>query len=82
MPELTFRHNGGSSMSGSKQSSYKSNTRSQAQSIFKEKYDKNIEKYLNTINYNRYNIRKNVSNAIGQLMSPEFTTSKDRRFDL
>jgi hypothetical protein len=82
VPEITFRHNGSSSVTHSKHSSPQSIAISQTKSIFKEKYDNNIEKYLSTITYNRYNKRKNVSSGVGSLMSPESTTAKDRRFDL
>jgi hypothetical protein len=83
VPEITFRHNGPSSVSYSKHSSPQSFAISQTKSIFKEKYDNNIEKYLSTITtYNRYNKRKNVSSGVGSLMSPESTGTKDRRFNL
>lgn len=79
---LTFRQNGiGSSMSKeSKQSSLHSHSKSNA-SIFQERYDKNIEQYMNSLE-NRYNNRKNMSSNLNQLMSPHYTSTKRRDYEL
>lgn len=77
VPEITFRHDPEvkKKREGSKYSSLHSHTRSQA-SIFKEKYDKNLQNYLVSVSSKRYNKNKNASSLIGMLMSPSMSGSK------
>lgn len=80
VPELTFRNPGSSLSKESKATGIHSHTKSSA-SIFKERYDKNIENYMHTLE-SRYQNRKNQSIDISKLMSPHYSTTKRRHLDL
>lgn len=80
VPDLTFRNNGSSFSKNSKHSSLQSQTKSNA-SIFKERYDKNIENYMSKLESKYYN-RKNYSSNISKLMSPNFSASKSKHLEL
>ena len=86
VPEITFRQTEIGKMlkdekesKESKFSSLHSHTRSQIP-IYKERYDKNMENYLNSLDNNRY--YQNASSAIGKLMSPNYPSSKSKHLDL
>ena len=64
----------------SKTSSINSHTKSTV-SIFKDRYDKNIESYLNSLEL-RSSGRKNYSSNVSKLLSPNFTKTKDKGFEL
>ena len=64
----------------SKNTSINSNTKSTA-SIFKDRYDKNIESYLNSLEL-RSSGRKNYSSSVSNLISPIYTKTKDKKFEL
>ncbi|CAI2387489.1 unnamed protein product [Moneuplotes crassus] len=81
VPEITFRKDASMekekeiSRESSKYASLHTHSRSNA-SIFKERYDKNLENYLSSLDYKRYNHRKNASSVMGMLMSPSLSNSK------
>lgn len=81
VPEITFRNDvsvvqeNKTGRESSKYSSLQTHSRSGV-SIFKERYDKNLEKYLSSLDYKRYNHRKNASSVMGMLMSPSISISK------
>lgn len=81
VPEITFRHNAITSVGkSSNRSSLHSHTKSQV-SIFKERYDKNLNNYLSSLDFLRDN-RKNASSAMSMLMSPNYSASKSKKYDL
>jgi len=79
---LTVKRDGVSSRMSkeSKYSSMHSHTKSNA-SIFKERYDKNIESYLSALEMKHVG-RKNVSDNMSKLMSPNYAATKSRDFEL
>jgi hypothetical protein len=87
LQHLTFNREGSTMSKDSsanskftKRSSLHSHSKSTA-SVFKEKYDKNIASYMQTLE-DRYNNRKNYSSSISKLMSPNFSTTTHKKFDL
>ena len=86
VPEITFRQTEIKKMlkdekesKESKFSGLHSHTQSQIP-IYKERYDKNMENYLNSLDNNRY--YHNASSAIGKLISPNYPSSKSKHLDL
>ena len=84
MQHITFNRNSSIMSKQSSKFSKHSSMNSHSQSngtIFKEKYDKNIAEYMQSIE-ERIKNRKNYSSSIGKLMSPQFSTTMTKKYDL